>query len=427
MKTVLIFSCALMVVLLNACTHQVNMGGDAYSKQTAQQIRIDPKKMNQALDGFVKNGQLIGASAVIYQNDREVYFGAFGAANRETNQALSRDTLMRIYSMTKPVVGVALMQLYEQGLFKLEDPIAKYIPELSDLTLYAGSDRNGRMQVTMPIRQPTVLDFMRHTAGLGEENSEGAVGELWRKLKPMDLQNSLTEVATKIGQIPLRHEPGRVWRYGPSVEMQALMVERLSGQPLNQYLHKNIFTPLAMKQTGYYIEPERRQRIAQLYKKEQDNIITVQPYHATQVNLEHWARSPGSYGLISTLDDYMRFARMLLNGGSLDGVKILTPQTIALMATDYLGEAVSDRSWLDSKGRVGFGLDFAVRIEPPLGVEEVYGTVGEFFWDGYATTIFWVDPANQLAVVFFTQMIPYQEQINKQLRDAVYGVSRSEQ
>lgn len=417
-----------VTLLFTACAHHLADQVNVPKQTTGESVVIRPTKLDRILNGFVEDGRLVGASALIYQEGKEVYFGAYGKASRETGQQMSRDTLVQIYSMTKPIVGVALMTLYEQGKFELHDPIAKYVPELANLKLYAGTDKGGRELLKTPDRQPTVLDFMRHTAGLGEGGSPAPVGELWRTADPMSLDNTLAEVAKEIGRIPLLKQPGEVWRYGPSVEMQALMIERLSGRPLADFLQDTIFSPLGMTQTSYFVAPDDRDRFAQMYIKQEDGAIVDAPAHfSTAVNFKRWARSPGSFGLVSTLDDYMRFAQMLVNGGSLEGVQIIQPATLAIMTKDYLGSDITDRAWLHVKGRVGFGLDFAVRTGPPQSSEEMYGVVGEFFWDGLATTIFWVDPINKLTVVFFTQLIPHQDDIHKQLRDAVYDVAPPEQ
>lgn len=410
------FSAVCIVLLLTACNSQQPV-------EDGNMTLADASTLDRTLSGFVEDGRLVGASALVYIDNREVYFGAFGKADRESGRPMKRNTIAQIYSMTKPIVGVALMTLYEQGKFDLNDPIAKYVPELADLKVYNGTDEHGDMILESPARQPIVLDFMRHTPGFGNEDSPGPLGELWKQNDPRLRTDTFPELAAKMGKIPLQYEPGTVWRYGPSVEIQGLMIERLSGKSLAEFLRENIFTPLGMHDTSYFVEPDKRDRFAEMYELDEDgNIEIASGRHAADNAFRHWARTPGSFGLTSTLDDYMRFARMLLNGGSFDGVRILKPETIALMATDFLGDAVTDRDWLIAgKGRVGFGLDFAVRVEAAQSDEEMYGTVGEFFWDGLATTIFWVDPVNRLTVVFFTQLIPHQNAVHKEVRDAVYG------
>lgn len=227
-----------------------------------------------------------------------------------------------------------------------------------------------------------------------------------------------------ISQVPLEHEPGTVWRYADDVEIQAALVERLSGQSLADVFADRIFKPLGMRDTGYFVSEETRGRYAAMYTLDDAGKLNAAPSAFSQdLNFKRWGRAPGSYGLASTLDDYMRFALMLQGEGALDGVRVLKAETLRLMATDHLPAGLTDKAWLPNKGRVGFGIDFAVRVGPPQGDNEPFGHVGEFFWDGFATTIFWVDPANDLTAVFFTQTTPYQDPIHKDLRDAVYDVT----
>jgi len=205
--------------------------------------------------------------------------------------------------------------------------------------------------------------------------------------------------------------------------VQAALVERLAGQPFGEYVQANILTPLDMRDTGYYVPEEKRDRMTALYRREDKDVPLerIPDEEILGIYVQRKTLTPGGFGLTSTLDDYMRFARMLQNEGELDGVRILAPETVRLMATDHLPGTVEDRSWLPGKGQVGFGIDFAVRIAPPASAEENMGAVGEFFWDGAASTLFWVDPANDLAAVFFVQNLPFDGTLHKDFRDAVYA------
>jgi CubicO group peptidase (beta-lactamase class C family) len=248
------------------------------------------------------------------------------------------------------------------------------------------------------------------------------VGPLYAAADPLNRNNTLAEFSRKLASVPLAFQPGTRWSYGISVDVQAALVEKLAGQPFEQYVREHVLDPLGMRHTRYYVPQAAQSSLAVLYERGRDGAWLRTPDSTYRsFNTQRWALTPGAFGLTSTLDDYMRFARMLLNGGELEGVRILRPETVKLMATNHL-PAVRDSSWLPSKGQVGFGIDFAVRVAPPKSAAENNGAVGEFFWDGLASTLFWVDPKNDLAAVLFTQMLPFdQVRLHKSFRDAVYG------
>ena len=382
-------------------------------------------RIDAELQSMVDDGSVVGASALVYRDGKEAYFGAFGLADDVAGRPMNRDTIAIIYSMTKPITGVALMTLYEQGLFDLDAPITRYVPELADLKVYIGQGEDGNPILEAPTRMPTVRDFMRHTAGLpGGEDVPPQVQTMQQMIQPTGWTGTLDAMPEKMARLPLQYHPGEKWRYSEAVDIQAVMVERLSGKPFAKYLQETIFDPLSMQDTFFFVPEDKRDRLAAVYRAEDDGeLVRIPDEQAYAYNTREWPYTPGSYGLASTLDDYMRFARMLLNGGELDGVEILNPRTVELMATDALSD-VTDRSWLVGKGQVGFGIDFAVRIGRPESDDENYGAVGEFFWDGAASTLFWVDPENNLATVFFIQRLPFFGEAHTRIRDAVYGVDR---
>jgi len=384
---------------------------------------IDPERIDSALSGFVERGELVGVSALVYEGGKEAFFGAYGMADREADRSMQRDTLVRIFSMTKPVTGVVLMTLYEDGLFELDDPLEKYLPEYRDTEVYAGEE-GGEAIVRAPARPPTVRDVLRHTAGFasGDPGDESWVSARYREVEPVSIDNTLEQMSAKLASVPLAFEPGTRWRYGPSVDVQARLVEVLSDKPYDVVLQERVLGPLGMTDTQYTLRPEQRDRLSALYDRKPDGSFERVPDEiALALNIRDRPLKPGGWGLTSTLDDYMRFARMLLNGGALEGVRILKPETVELMATDSLPPELTDRSWLVNKGQVGFGIDFAVRVAPPANLAEASGAVGEFFWDGLANTLFWVDPANDIAAVLFNHYWPFgKTEIQKDFRDAVY-------
>jgi CubicO group peptidase (beta-lactamase class C family) len=383
---------------------------------------VEPGRVDAALARLVAEHGLVGVSGLVYEKGKEVYFGAHGYADREAGRPMRRDTLAYIYSMTKPVTGVALMTLYEQGRFRLDDPLAKYAPEFAGLKVYAGKDADGNPVYETPRRAPTIRDLTRHTAGFSRGEGPGdPLAEAYTADEPLRFTNTLTQMAEKLGRIPLGYHPGERWFYGDSVDVQAFLVERISGQPFADYLDEHVFAPLRMHETRYYFGPEYDHRRTVIYERQPDGGFAPEDPAPIEYNRKPRTLTPGGWGLISTLDDYMRFARMLLGGGALDGVRILQPETVRLMATNALPATLKDSGWLPSKGQLGFGIDFATRIASPATADENSGEIGEFFWDGRASTLFWVDPQNDIAAVLFTQMMPFNTlPVHKEFRDAIY-------
>lgn len=385
---------------------------------------IDAAILDARLGGLVNDGKVVGVSALVYERGKEVYFGAFGHADREAGKPMTRDTVVQIFSMTKPVTGVALMRLYERGKFKLDDPLELHAPEFKDVKVFAGLDDEGKPKYEAPKRKITIYDILRHTAGFTTRDQQDHTGEVYRELDPRAFTNTLPQYMEKLGQVPLLYHPGTRWLYSDVVDVQAYLVEKISGVPFDRYLDLHIFKPLGMTSTRFTILPTDpdRPNLAALYRRAEDGGFTRVPdEEAYRFNGQAWPLKPGSFGLVSTLDDYMKFANMLANGGKLGRARILKPETVKLMATDAMPKEVTDQSWLPSKGQVGFGIDFAVRIAPPKDASEASGAMGEFFWDGAASTLFWVDPQNGITAVLFTQMIPFDKVgLHKAFRDAVY-------
>lgn len=397
----------------------------AASSAPAEALLVQPAKIDAALGELVESNQLIGASALVFEKGREAYFGAFGLADRESNKPMQRDTLARIYSMTKPVTGAALMVLFDEGKFQLDDPLEKYAPEFANMRVFAGTDATGKPKLEALQRPVTIRDVMRHTAGLTSGNPDtdsSPIGAMYRAANPTRLDNTLEQMAKEIGQVPLLYQPGTRWLYSHAVDVQAFLVERLSGQRYDEFLRARILEPLKMTSTRYTLRTEDRERLAQIYSRADDGTFSVlTDDDAVRINEKDWPMKPGGYGLVTTLDDFMRFARMLLNDGELDGVRVLSAQAVELMRTNAMPAGVTDTSWLPSKGQVGFGIDVAVRIAPPANSEEASGAVGEYFWDGFGNTLFWVDPRNEIAAVLFTQYVPFgRVPLHKNFRDAVY-------
>lgn len=379
-------------------------------------------RLDSTLNAFVEAGRVAGASTLIFEDGKEVYFNAFGKADMEAGTPMDRNTIATIYSMTKPITGTSLMTLYEKGAFQLDDPLSKYLPEYADVKVFAGLDETGQPILEEPKRPITVRDITRHTGGFSTNRALPGLGPLIAAADAGNRNNTLAEFSQKLASTPLWFHPGEKWEYGPSVDVQAYLVEKLSGVPYQEYVRNHVLDPLGMSETRYVVPEADLQRYSALFTKDGEGQLSQIPNEdGHSFNVKKWPLTPGGFGLTSTLDDYMKFAQMLVNNGSYKGTTVLKPETVKLMSTNHLDESVEDRSWLPSKGQVGFGIDFAVRLKEPANAKENNGAVGEFFWDGAATTLFWVDPVNKLTAVFFVQIMPFDGTLHKDFRDAVYG------
>lgn len=330
--------------------------------------------------------------------------------------------------MTKPVTGVALMQLWEEGRFGLDDPLYWHLPEYRDLKVATAIAGDGNPVLRDPSRPPTIRDILRHTAGFTYGGSEEPADRVWAQLEPLAAQNTLAEFSARMAKVPLRADPGTRWIYSAGVDVQARLVEVLSGMAFDEYVAARIFAPLAMNDSGWKRESGDLERLARIYVAGENGTFDPMPREEwLEANFSGKPMTMGGSGIVTTVDDYMRFARMLLNEGELDGRRILQPATIRLMSTDMLDPRISmeNRMWLPGKGTGGFGLDFFVRTAPPISADENRGTVGEFFWDGLPSMLFWVDPRQDMAVVFATQKIPFDIALHRDFRGAVLGAEYS--
>jgi CubicO group peptidase (beta-lactamase class C family) len=379
-------------------------------------------RIDSTLQSFIADSTVAGASALIFEKGKEVYFNAFGYADREAGTLMARNTIVTIYSMTKPITGTTLMTLYEKGAFQLDDPLSKYAPEFTDMQVVTGLDDSGEMILEPAHRPIAIADITRHTAGFSSRSDLG-LDKLQGEANLLDFNTTLADMAAKLSKIPLGYQPGQRWEYGISVDAQAYLVEKLAGKPFDEYMREAVLDPLGMSETGYFVPEEKRSRVAAIYYKTDTSLTRVPDERVHTINYERLPMKPGGWGLTATIDDYMKFAQMLVRGGTYNGATILKPETVKLMATNHL-PAVEDSLWLPGKGRVGFGIDFAVRTEPAKTANENVGAVGEFFWDGAASTLFWVDPENELTAVLFVQVMPFQGRVHKLFRDAVYGPYR---
>ncbi|MCR2834137.1 serine hydrolase domain-containing protein [Parerythrobacter lacustris] len=389
--------------------------------------RPDCAQIAAFLERAVAEERTAGASALVWQGGSETCFTAAGMADREAQKPFTRDTLVQIFSMTKPVTGVALMQLWEEGKFGLDDPLEWHLPQFAGLMVADGEDAQGNPLLRAPSRKVTVRDVMRHTAGFtyGADGApDNPSDRAWERLQPLSPDKTLAEFADAMAQVPLLSDPGARWHYSAGVDVQARLVEVLSGQRFEDYVRQHIFQPLGMADSGWSRNQADLPRLAKIYIADDGGTLAPMPRDLwLEANFAGKPMTMGGSGIVTTVDDYARFARMLLGEGALESVRLLQPSTVRLMATDQLDPRIGpeNRSWLVGKGSGGFGLDVFVRTAPPRSPEENRGTEGEFFWDGYPSMLFWVDPRQDMVVILATQKIPFDNALHHDFRAAVYG------
>jgi CubicO group peptidase (beta-lactamase class C family) len=347
--------------------------------------------MDAEFHALVDAGKLAGVTTLVSRHGKVVHRDAYGFQDTAARTPVKDDTIFRIASMTKPVAGVALMILFEEGKWKLDDPVAKYIPEFKDLQVAKVGGG------TEPQAHPmTMRELMSHSAGF-----DVSAAKAYEEAKLRDRDQPLQAMIDKLAKLPLAFQPGTDWRYGPSVEVQGYIVEKLSGQSLDAFLQSRIFAPLKMPDTGFWVDPAKAPRVTKVYTYGEDGKVTLSPTLIDPTAKPVFLSASG--GLLSTTGDYWRFCQMLLNGGELDGARILKPETVKLMRQNALQPGVGVDLYAGADPGVGFGLDFAVMLDPalaksPLGKDSYY-------WGGAFGTWFWIDPANDLIVVGMIQNV----------------------
>lgn len=383
------------------------------------------ERIGEAMRENVEAGKTAGELTLIARDGKIAYFDMAGMADRENEVPIQADTIFRIYSMSKPITTVALMMLYEQGEFFLRDPVAKFIPELGGLEVAVPDPNQAEggvfnipddpesesAQSAQPVkievnteparREITIQDLMRHTAGFTYGFfGNTAVDRMYQQSGILVTDEDLEDMVNKLGEIPLQFHPGERWHYSASVDVMGRLVEVIARMPFDQYLDERIFQPLGMVDTGFAVPDEDLHRFAQLYRPD-DDAEGIEPAPAYQSR--NFTGNPsffsGGGGLVSTANDYFRFCQMMLNGGELDGVRILSPKTVELMTADHLGDL--------EMGQPGytFGLGFAVAED--LGAVAGLTSVGEYNWGGAAGTRFWIDPVEKFIGVYMVQILPH--------------------
>ncbi len=387
---------------------------------------------------YVEAGLLPGMLTYIYRKGHLVHTNLCGHMDIERGRKLREDAIFRIYSMSKPITAVALMMLVEEGLLGLDDAVHTHIPAWKDLGVYASGmpsllSNAPTNYLTTPVQRPMkVVDLATHTSGLTYGfMMRSAVDGAYRRAKVTDRQTpgGLTEMVDKLAGIPLDFSPGTAWNYSVAIDVMGYLVEKLSGVSFGEFLRTRLFEPLGMSDTAFYVPEDKIQRFTSCYQPElKGKGLKLQddgresPY-ATPPSLEL-----GGEGLVSTAHDYLRFCRMMLNGGTLDGVQILSPKTVALFSLNYLPDnrEVADMTtpgMFSESGYAGVGFSLGCGVNVDVAKTRLPGSLGEYFWGGAAATAFWIDPKEDLTVVFMTQVIGSEARLTlrRDLRTLVYA------
>jgi len=360
----------------------------------------------------VAEGRIPGAVILVARDGQVALFEAMGYRDRAREAPMTKDAIFRIYSMTKPIVSVAAMMLVEEGKMQLWDSVSLYLPELKGMKVgVEKTDADGRPVLDMlPVhREIAVRDLLLHTAGLTYGfYGRSLVNEAYRVANLWDTNQTSAEFLAKVAKLPLANHPGTSWDYGQATDVLGMLIERIEGKPLDMVLEERIFRPLGMKDTGFYVPESQLPRLAEPL-----------PQGPTPLGLLNVSRKPvylaGGHGLVSTAEDYLKFMSMLLNGGALDGARLLGKGTVDYMTSEHLGPTLRGRP---GPG-YGFGLGFGVRFD--AGFPAYPGSVGDYQWAGYAGTLFWVDPRERLVVVLMMQAPTQLSRYSALIRTLVYA------
>jgi CubicO group peptidase (beta-lactamase class C family) len=395
-----------------------------------EQVGLSAERLGRVrkwMDQWVESGRLAGMVTVVMRRGQVAFAETAGKADLARNKPMRPDTIFRIYSMTKPLTSTAIMMLYEEGRFQLDDPISKFIPAFRNPRVYAGGSR-GKIDSVPAEREITFRDLLTHTSGLTYGFMESnPVDALYRaKDDGVDFQTSetsLKDVVERLATFPLIAQPGKAWNYSVATDVLGYLVEVISGQPFEVYLKEKVLKPLGMVDTDFFVPQDKHERFAANYSAGPGGKLELLDDPAKSRYLKPRKVNSGGGGLVSTAADYLRFCRFMLNKGELDGVRLLGRKTVELMTVNHLKGDMADmgmpRFSESTYNGVGFGLGFSVTLDPAKA--HILGTPGEFAWGGAASTAFWIDPAEDMAVVLLTQLMPSSTYpIRRELRVLTY-------
>ena len=381
-----------------------------------ESLGLSPSRLQRMSDAFkrdIDEGTIPGVTVMVARRGQIGWFEALGRQSPTASAPMALNSIFRIFSMTKPIVSIGIMMLLEEGHFLLNDPVAKYIPEFAEQKV--GIENNGKLELVPLVRPMTIHDLLRHTSGITYDHTgNGLVQQLYQQSRLRSRKISNAEHAALVASLPLMCQPGAEWNYSRSTDILGRIIEIVSGKTLGAFLTERILAPLQMTETAFHTASENADRLAEAF--------ATDPWNGDKVQLFNMLDKPvmesGGGGLVSTTMDYARFCQMLLNGGMLDGNRIIGRKTLDLMASDHLGPKVKLQSHLVPAGH-SFGLGFAVRTAS--GMAPFAGSLGQFFWSGMAGTFFWIDPKEELFAVFMSQGPGQREYFRTLLRSLVYA------
>ena len=375
---------------------------------------------------YVNPGKYVGTLTLVARKGEVAYLDAVGLMDRENKKAMQEDAIFSIYSMSKPITSIALMQLYEKSLFRLDDPIHWHIPAWRNLRVYQ-SGIYPNFLTSRPKRHMTIRDLLSHMSGLTYDFMlRTNVDAAYRKTK-LQAKGDLQAMIEALAELPLEFSPGDQWNYSVSTDVCGYLVEHFSGMKLDKYFQKHIFDPLGMGDTGFSCAKDKVERLASLYEHHpKKGLVLVDPGGSKTARVKTRKMLSGGGGLLSTMADYYRFCSMLLNQGELDGNRIIGRKTLAMMASNHLPDGkdlteMSQSAFSETTYQgVGFGLGFSVILDPVK--TQSLTDVGEYGWGGAASTVFWVNPKEEMVVIFLTQLLPSSTyQVRRELRSLIYS------
>ncbi len=433
-KYLKIWILALVLVIAQACASTPENTSDVTQKNPPPRVKTEipppfpittqslrSERIDRLLGDLVAEGSMPGLSVLIYEGGLETYFGAVGYSDIENKTLLKRSDVGRYYSMTKPIIGVAMMMLYEQGKFKLDDPVSKFLPEYANMMVYAGENEDGSMKLEAAAQPITIRDLMRHTSGFTYGFIPTPIDKIYIKNAILSFDQNLETFSTRLAGLPLLFQPATQYNYSVSTDVQGRLIELMSGQKLGDYLENEIFKPLGMTHTGFTVQPTDRAKFGSVYGRDKTALFPLQDGNpklplgmdVDRPFLEDVAFESGGSGLVSTIDDYAKFALMLQSSGG----SLIKPGTLALMTKDQLGDIPNGDL---GKGN-SFGLNFAVKTAPQ-DQGDYYVPKGTFYWGGMAGTAFFIDVKNDLTFIMHMQVITREQAgIRRRMAEAIYG------